>query len=126
MTVDPRPIATAAVAVDSDSAAMVAVPVGAGMMRLALAVEGLAARLGVEAIDAVLARRVVGTHVWRNVLGILQLLVTLHETFANWIAVSNRNRYLGLALTLLYTVRRGSALGRGSRASRQSIEGGHP
>ena len=33
--------------------------------------------------------------------------VTLHEIFANWIAVSNRNRCLGLALTLLHTVRRG-------------------
>ena len=33
-------------------------------------------------------------------------VVTPHEIFANWIAVSNRNRYLGLALTLLYTVRR--------------------
>ena len=107
MTVDIRPIATAAVAVDSDSAAMVAVPVGIGMMLLALPVEGPAPRLGVEAIDAVLARRAVGTRVWRNVLGILQLLVTLHETFANWIAVSNRNRYLGLALALLCTVRRG-------------------
>jgi hypothetical protein len=33
--------------------------------------------------------------------------VTLREKFSNWIAVSNRNRYLGLALTLLYAVRRG-------------------
>src|SRR6185295_15126684 len=89
-----------------DSAAMVAVPVGIGMM-LALAVEGLAARLGVEAIDVLLARRAVGRRVRRNVLGTLQLLVTLHETFASWIAVSNRNRCLGLALTLLYTLRRG-------------------
>ena len=101
MTADTRPIATAAVAVDTDSAAMVAVPVGIGMMLLALAVEGLAARLGVEAIDAVPARRAVGTRVWRNSLGTLQLLVTLRERFANWIAVSNRNRCLGLALTLL-------------------------
>jgi hypothetical protein len=31
--------------------------------------------------------------------------VTLREKFANWIAVSNRNRCLGLALTLLYAVR---------------------
>ena len=34
-------------------------------------------------------------------------VVTLHEIFATWIAVSNRNRCLGLALTLLYTVHRG-------------------
>jgi hypothetical protein len=69
MTVDTRPIATAAVAVDTHSAAMVAVPVCIGMMLLALTVEGLAARLGVEAIDALLARRAVGTCVWRTVLG---------------------------------------------------------
>jgi hypothetical protein len=86
---------------------MGAVLAGTAMMLLALAVEGLAARLGVEAIDALLARRAVGTRVWRNFLGTLQLLVTLHETFANWIAVSNRNRCLGLARPLLYTVRRG-------------------
>jgi hypothetical protein len=86
---------------------MVAVPVGIGMMLLALAVEGLAARLGVEAIHALLGRRAVGTRACRNVLGTLQILVTLHKTFANWIAVSNRNRCLGLALTLLYVVRRG-------------------
>ena len=62
MTVDTRPIVMAAVAVDTDSAAMVAVPVGIGMMLLALAVEGLA------------ARRAVGTRVWRNFLGTLLLL----------------------------------------------------
>jgi len=33
--------------------------------------------------------------------------VTLREKFSNWIAVSNRNRSLGLALTLLYAVGRG-------------------
>ena len=49
----------------------------------------------------------VGTRVWRNVPGTLLRLVTLHEIFANWIAASNRNCYLGLALTLPYTVRRG-------------------
>jgi hypothetical protein len=86
---------------------MGAVLAGTAMMLLALAVEGLAARLGVEAIAALLARRAGGTRVWRNVLGTLQLLVTLRETFANWIAVSNRNRCLGVALILLYTVRRG-------------------
>ena len=32
---------------------------------------------------------------------------TLRERFATWIAVSNRNRCLGLALTLLYAIRRG-------------------
>ncbi len=32
--------------------------------------------------------------------------VTLHEIFANWVAASNRNRCLGVARTLLYTVRR--------------------
>jgi hypothetical protein len=32
---------------------------------------------------------------------------TLGEKFANWIAVSKRNGSLGLALTLLYVVRRG-------------------
>jgi len=35
--------------------------------------------------------------------------VTLREKFATWIAVSNRNRCLGLALTLLYAVRRGQS-----------------
>jgi hypothetical protein len=29
--------------------------------------------------------------------------VTLPEKFSNWIAVSNRNRCLGLAFTLLHT-----------------------
>ena len=33
--------------------------------------------------------------------------MTLREKFATWIAVSNRNYCLGLALTLLYSVRRG-------------------
>jgi len=33
--------------------------------------------------------------------------VTLREKFSNWIAVSNRNRSLGLALTLLHAVGRG-------------------
>ena len=32
---------------------------------------------------------------------------TLRERFAAWIAVSNKNGSLGLALTLLYVVRRG-------------------
>ena len=40
---------------------MGAVLAGTAMMLLALAVEGLAARLGVEAIDALLARRAGGT-----------------------------------------------------------------
>ena len=98
---------------------MGAVLTGTAMMLLALAVEGLAARLGVEAIDALLARRAVGTRVSRNFLGTLQLLATLHETFANWIAVSNRNRCLGLALTLLYT-------DRATELGPADVQGGHP
>jgi hypothetical protein len=49
-------MATAAVAEDTDSAAMMAVSGRPGMMLLALVIEGLAATLGVEAIDALRAQ----------------------------------------------------------------------
>ena len=51
--------------------------VGIGLMPLALVVEGLAATFAVEAIDALLMRRVVGTGIWRNFLGTLLVLVIL-------------------------------------------------
>jgi hypothetical protein len=56
---------------------MMALSGGPGMMPLALVVEGLTATLGVEAIDALLARRAVGARVWPNFLGTLLLLVIL-------------------------------------------------
>ena len=56
---------------------MMAVSGGPGMMLLALLVEGLAATLGVEAIDALLAKRAGGTHVWPNFLGTLLLPAVL-------------------------------------------------
>ena len=86
MTVDTPPIATAAVAVDTDCAAMMAVPVG--MIQLALVAPR--SDRNVTPTDESSGR-----------------IVTLRAKFANWIAVSNRNRCLGLALALLYAIRRG-------------------
>ena len=60
-----------------DGAAMRVVLVGMGLMLLALVVEGVAATFAVEAIDALLTRRVVGTRIWRNFLGTLLVLVIL-------------------------------------------------
>jgi hypothetical protein len=54
---------------------MRAVLLGIGMMLLALMVEGLAATFAVEAMNALLLRRAVGTGIWRNFLGTLLMLV---------------------------------------------------
>ena len=43
---------------------------------------------------------------WR-LLGSQEGFATLRETFATWIAVSNRSGSLGLAFPLLYVTRRG-------------------
>ena len=56
---------------------MRALLLGIGMMLLALVVEGLAATFAVEAMNALLLRRVVGTGIWRNFLGTLLVLVIL-------------------------------------------------
>jgi hypothetical protein len=56
---------------------MRAVLLGIGLMLLALVVEGLAATFAVEAMNALLMRRVVGTGIWRNLLGTLLVLVSL-------------------------------------------------
>ena len=51
--------------------------VGFGVMLGALVVQGVAVTLGVEAIGVLMARRVVGFHVWRNGVATLVLIVAL-------------------------------------------------
>ena len=51
--------------------------VGIGVTLSALVVQGVAAALGVLAIGALLARRAVGTRVWRNGLATLMLIMIL-------------------------------------------------
>jgi hypothetical protein len=58
-------------------AAMRAMLIGIGVTLSALVVQGMAATLGAEAIGALLARRTVGTHVWRNGVATLMLLMIL-------------------------------------------------
>lgn len=48
--------------------------VGIGLMLSALVVQGAAAALGVEVIDALLARRAIGRGVWSNGLATLLAL----------------------------------------------------
>ena len=56
---------------------MTAMLVGFGVTLSALVIQGIAVTLGVETIDALLARRVVGVHVWRNGVATLVLIVIL-------------------------------------------------
>ncbi len=56
---------------------MIAMLVGIGVTLSALVVQGVAAALGVLAIGALLARRAVGTRVWRNGLATLMLIMIL-------------------------------------------------
>ncbi len=56
---------------------MIAMLVGIGVTLSALVVQGVAAALGVLAIGALLARRAVGTRVWRNGLATLMLSMIL-------------------------------------------------
>jgi hypothetical protein len=51
--------------------------VGIGVTLSALVVQGMAAVLGVEAINTLVARRVVGTRVWGNGLATLVLIMIL-------------------------------------------------
>src|ERR1043166_7177987 len=55
---------------------MMALLVGIGVTVSALVIQGMAAVLGVEAINALMARRAVGT-VWRNGLATLMLIMIL-------------------------------------------------
>ena len=56
---------------------MIAMLVGIGVTLSALVVQGVAAALGALAIGALLARRAVGTRVWRNGLATLMLIMIL-------------------------------------------------
>jgi ion channel len=56
---------------------MTALMVGIGVTLSALVVQGMAAVLGVEAMSALLKRRLVGTHVWGNGLATLVLIMIL-------------------------------------------------
>ena len=58
-------------------AAMIVLLVGLGVMLSALVVQGIAAALGLEAIGGLVARRAVGTDVWRNGLATLMLIMIL-------------------------------------------------
>jgi len=56
---------------------MISMLVGLGVTLIALVVQGFAATLGVEAIGTLLARRVVGTQLWRNGLATLMVIIIL-------------------------------------------------
>jgi hypothetical protein len=56
---------------------MTAMLVGFGLTLSALVIQGVAVTLGVEAIGALMAKRVVGIHLWRNGMATLMLIVTL-------------------------------------------------
>jgi Ion channel len=56
---------------------MTAMLVGFGVTLGALVIQGVAVTLGVEAIGALMAKRVVGIHLWRNGMATLMLIVTL-------------------------------------------------
>jgi ion channel len=58
-------------------AAMRAILVGIGVTLSALVVQGMAAELGAGAIGALLAKRAVGTDVWRNGVATLMLIMIL-------------------------------------------------
>jgi len=56
---------------------MTAVLTGIGVTLSALLVQGIATGLGVQAVGALLARRAVGTNVWRNGLATVMLIMIL-------------------------------------------------
>src|SRR4051812_9948361 len=56
---------------------MTAMLVGFGMTLAALVIQAVAVTFGVEAIDALMAKRVVGIHLWRNGVATLMLIMTL-------------------------------------------------
>jgi Ion channel len=56
---------------------MVMVLVGIGMTLTALVIQGVATAAGAEFIGGLLTRRVVGVHLWSNVLVMLALIVML-------------------------------------------------
>jgi len=61
----------------SPDAAMTAMLVGLGVTLGSLVVQGMAATVGVEAISALMAKRLVGIHLWRNGAATLLLIMTL-------------------------------------------------
>ena len=61
----------------SPDAAMTAMLVGLGVTLGSLVVQGMAATVGVEAISALMAKRLVGIHLWRNGADTLLLIMTL-------------------------------------------------
>jgi len=56
---------------------MVMVMIGIGMTLSALVIQAVATAAGAETISALLARRVVGAHLWSNALAMLALLAML-------------------------------------------------
>ena len=56
---------------------MTAMLVGLGVTLGSLVVQGMAATVGVEAISALMAKRLVGIHLWRNGAATLLLIMTL-------------------------------------------------
>jgi len=56
---------------------MKAMMVGIGVTLSALVVQGIAVGVGNEAVGALLAKRLIGTHVWRNGLATLLLIMIL-------------------------------------------------
>src|SRR5207247_9408263 len=56
---------------------MTAMLVGLGVTLGSLVVQGMAATVGIEAISALMAKRLVGIHLWRNGAATLLLIMTL-------------------------------------------------
>ncbi len=56
---------------------MMAMLVGLGVTLGALVIQGMAATIGVEAISVLMAKRLVGIHLWRNGAATLLLIMTL-------------------------------------------------
>jgi hypothetical protein len=69
-----RPMGTPAARRDG---AMTPMLIGFGVTLGALVIQGVAVTFGVEAIGALMAKRIVGFHVWRNGVATLVLIVTL-------------------------------------------------
>src|SRR5262245_18872883 len=67
---------------------MVMVMVGIGMTLSALVIQGVAAAAGTETISGLLMRRLVGVHLWSNVLAMLALIPMLMAGHLAQMAVS--------------------------------------
>ena len=66
---------------------MTAMLIGFGVTLGALMVQGIAVAIGVEAIGALMARRLVGKHVWRNGVAMLMLITILLAGHLGQVAV---------------------------------------